>query len=130
MCAEDAILINRHEVIKLLTDDSSAMEVEERSLADISTEILQQFPKAINVISQSHDQAISQFRAEFQDSLERFQLFAANLNLINNDHSSLDYRLRDADLLRSTVLRLLQDLISSLNEGIVLENSQLYCWST
>ena len=102
---------------------SSAMEVEERSFADISTEILQQFPKAINVISQSHDEAISQFRAEFQDLLERFQLFAANLNLINNGHSSLDYRLRDADLLRSTVLRLLQDLIGSLNEGIVLENS-------
>lgn len=106
------------------------MEAEERSLADIGTEILRQFPKVIDAISQSPDEAISQFQAQLQDELERFQLFAANLSLIHSGHSSLDYRLREADLLGSTVRRLLQDLVDSLNEGMVLEISHVYCCST
>ena len=98
------------------------MDVEERSLAHIGTEILEQFPNVIDgLLHSQHGRALQQLRNE----LERFQLFAANLGLIHRGHSSLDYRLREAELLESTVRRLLQDLLDSLSEGTPRRYQQL-----
>jgi hypothetical protein len=97
------------------------MEAETESLAQIGIEVLRHFPELINAASQSQDESISRCQAQLHDELERFQLFAANLSLLQAGHSSLDYRLRESDLLQSSVRRLLQDLIDSLEEGKISE---------
>ena len=58
------------------------------------------------------------FRAEMQ----RFQLWAINLGLYRQDHGSLDYRLRDNEVVRSFT----EELITSLNEALK-ESTLLYC---
>jgi hypothetical protein len=93
------------------------MEAEERTLADAGSEVLQRFSQLTSAVSNSQDGSISDHQSQFQDQLERFQLFAANLSLTHTGHSSLDYRLREFELLQSTLHRLLQDLIDSLDEG-------------
>lgn len=89
------------------------MEAEGESLAQIGAQVLEHFSKLIN--------ALSPYQAQFHDELERFQLFAANISLVQHGHHSLDYRLRDSELLQLSVRRLLQDLIHSLEEGKILE---------
>ena len=54
--------------------------------------------------------------AAWKHELERFSLWADNLGLYHRGHSSLDYRLREADALRIFVRKLLSDLSSSLGE--------------
>jgi hypothetical protein len=94
-----------------------SMEVEERTLADAGSQVLQRFSQLVSAVSNSQDESISDNQSQLQDELERFQLFAANLSLTHTGHSSLDYRLRESEQLQSTVRRLLQDLIDSLDEG-------------
>ena len=53
------------------------------------------------------------FRAEMQ----RFQLWAINLGLYRQDHGSLDYRLRDNEVVRSFTTDLLASLIEALAES-------------
>ena len=53
------------------------------------------------------------FRAEMQ----RFQLWAINLGLYRQDHSSLDYRLRDNEVVRSFTIDLLASLVEALRES-------------
>jgi hypothetical protein len=48
---------------------------------------------------------------------DRFDLWAVNLGLHHSGHSSLDYRLRDADLLQQTIRTLLLDLSNSLTQS-------------
>ena len=47
---------------------------------------------------------------------DRFGLWADNLGLYHRGHSSLDYRLREAETLESLVNNLLEDLELSLTE--------------
>jgi hypothetical protein len=57
--------------------------------------------------------------AAWKHEAERFGLWADNLGLYHGGHSSLDYRLREADALEAFVRNLLTDLNKSLNEGKV-----------
>ena len=56
--------------------------------------------------------------------MQRFQLWAINLGLFRQDHSSLDYRLRDNDVVRSFTRELLMNLIEALKES---KYSDLQC---
>src|SRR5271170_5823370 len=47
---------------------------------------------------------------------QRFRLWATNLGLFQHGHSSLDYRLRDADLVKNFALDVLDELIEYLSE--------------
>ncbi|KAI9756018.1 MAG: hypothetical protein M4579_004063, partial [Chaenotheca gracillima] len=51
------------------------------------------------------------------DEKGRFRVWAGNLGAWQVGHSSLDYRLREADLMRGKVRRLLEDLESALQEA-------------
>jgi hypothetical protein len=97
------------------------MEAEGESLAQIGFQALRHFSKLINAASRSQDKSLSRYQAQFRDELERFQLFAANLSLVQDGHSSLDYCLRESELQQLSVRRLLQDLIDSLGEGKISE---------
>jgi hypothetical protein len=48
---------------------------------------------------------------------QRFQLWAINLGLYHPGHSSLDYRLRDNETIRSFTASLLVDLRDALDES-------------
>ena len=54
--------------------------------------------------------------AAWEHEAERFGLWANNLGLHHREHSSLDYRLREADALRKLIGNLLDDLKTSLCE--------------
>lgn len=49
-----------------------------------------------------------------RSEMQRFQLWAINLGLFRQDHSSLDYRLRDNEVVRSFT----KDLLINLNEDL------------
>lgn len=52
-----------------------------------------------------------------QDEVGRLRVWAANIGALQKGHSSLDYRLREASLVRENVLKLLKELHSALQEG-------------
>ena len=54
--------------------------------------------------------------AAWEHEAERFGLWANNLGLHHRGHSSLDYRLREADALKRLIGNLLDDLKTSLHE--------------
>ena len=58
--------------------------------------------------------------AAFRAEMQRFQLWAINLGLYRQDHSSLDYRLRDNEVVRSFTEELLTSLIEALEESTSL----------
>ena len=58
--------------------------------------------------------------AAFRAEMQRFQLWAINLGLYRQDHGSLDYRLRDNEVVKSFTRELLRSLIEALVESIVL----------
>jgi len=60
----------------------------------------------------------------FAAEADRFNLWAVNLGLFVSGHGSLDYRLREAERLESTVRRFIEDLNNSLIEGC--ESSSLH----
>lgn len=53
----------------------------------------------------------------FEDELDRFKVWAANIGAHHRGQRSLDYRLRDASHIRQRVLQFLSKLQSSLAEG-------------
>lgn len=53
----------------------------------------------------------------FEDEFGRFRVWAANIGALQKGHSSLDYRLRNAPLIRDNVQRLLKELHECLQES-------------
>ncbi|KAI0425059.1 hypothetical protein F5Y09DRAFT_335293 [Xylaria sp. FL1042] len=58
------------------------------------------------------------------DQLSKFKLWAGNIGAHRMGRSSLDYRLQDSSHLHTQVVRLLDDLITSLNEGLTHSSSE------
>ena len=56
-------------------------------------------------------------RDEIREESGRFRVWTGNLGALAKGHSALDWRLRDADLMRSTVLSLLEELQRTLELG-------------
>lgn len=54
---------------------------------------------------------------EIREECGRFRVWTGNLGALAKGHSALDWRLRDADVMRSTVLSLLEELQSTLELG-------------
>lgn len=54
---------------------------------------------------------------EIREEFGRFRVWTGNLGALAKGHSALDWRLRDADLMRSTVLSLLEELQRTLELG-------------
>ena len=52
-----------------------------------------------------------------QSEYQRFMLWATNLGIFHKDHSSLEYRLRDNEVIRSFTMSLLTSLIDALKES-------------
>jgi hypothetical protein len=57
------------------------------------------------------------FKNDANVETQRFHLWVANLGVLSPGHSSLDYRLRDAESVRLVVEKLLKGLIASTSEG-------------
>lgn len=51
---------------------------------------------------------------DVQDEFDRVRVWSANLGALAKGHSSLEWRLREADLMRSTILTLLELLRTTL----------------
>ncbi|KAI0438564.1 hypothetical protein F4803DRAFT_565160 [Xylaria telfairii] len=62
------------------------------------------------------------------DQLSRFKLWAGNIGAHRTGRSSLDYRLRDSSHLHTQVMRLLGDLITSLNEVHSILSGETLPW--
>lgn len=54
--------------------------------------------------------------SDLLDEYEQFRVWARNLGVFSSDHSSLDYRLREALEVRDGVLSLLRSLVKDLQE--------------
>lgn len=65
--------------------------------------------------------------SKIQDELGRFKVWIANIGAIQKGQSSLDFRLRDANLVAARVVRILEDLIFSIKEGTWRLDSQWSC---
>jgi hypothetical protein len=88
------------------------------SLAEIGKAIFRLFQgvAGLSVVAQldpSHTSTLKLIHAEG----ERFKLWAANLGLLVPGHGSLDYRVREAEGLASTLKSFLLDLNESVEEG-------------
>ena len=92
----------------------SKMVYSGQTLATIGKEIHQLFVS----LSRSHleDGLEGYSPAAWDHEAERFGLWANNLGLYHRGHSSLDYRLREADALKRLIGDLLGDLKTSLYE--------------
>ncbi|KAI1345579.1 hypothetical protein F5Y01DRAFT_52592 [Xylaria sp. FL0043] len=62
------------------------------------------------------------------DQLSKFKLWAGNIGAHRTGRSSLDYRLRDSSNLHTQVVRLLDDLITSLNEALSILSGERLPW--
>ncbi|KAI0474346.1 hypothetical protein F4859DRAFT_514876 [Xylaria cf. heliscus] len=62
------------------------------------------------------------------DQLSRFKLWAGNIGAHQTGRSSLDYRLRDSSHLHTQVVRLLDDLVTSLHEVHSILSGETLPW--
>ena len=87
-----------------------------RTLLDVGNDIAVYFEHILRLLSSGASEnpvGANQIILEEQ----RFRLWAGNLGLHQHGHSSLDYRLRDADVVRSYALDLLTGIKEYLLEG-------------
>ena len=71
---------------------------------------------------QAHGQKPILTLADLRDELEHFQVWAQNIGTFASDHASLDYRVRDAPEVKSSIVALLRSLFSSLDQRICVIN--------
>jgi hypothetical protein len=57
-------------------------------------------------------------RDDIEEAFGRFRVWTRNLGALAKGHSALDWRLRDADVMRSTVLSLLVEIQNLLELGM------------
>ena len=57
----------------------------------------------------------------------RFRVWAQNVGAHRSDRLSLDYRLREATRMKHLVIELLKDLITALQDGLLLHRRRLPC---
>ena len=90
----------------------------EENLATHGHHVRQSFQNACKSLAQNVSNVAGQLEPTAVESeTQRFLLWATNLGLLHHDHSSLDYRLRDNEVVRSFTTSLLSNLIESLDES-------------
>lgn len=91
---------------------------DEEDLATQGRDAWENFTDAYETLQKSGPHFLEQLDATaFRVEMQRFQLWAINLGLYRQDHSSLDYRLRDNEVVRSFSRELLTSLIEALGES-------------
>jgi hypothetical protein len=93
------------------------------SLADLGAQCLKFMSDLLSKVATVPSFPIVLSDLEIQ--IQRFQLWANNLNLFHEAHGSLDYRLRDAPSIQSLVQKLLQELLQCLNHRMSIH---VNCW--
>lgn len=84
------------------------------TLKGVTGACLHLFALAIERLDQQRESVALQ---DLQEEFDRVRVWAANLGAFAHGHSALDWRLRDMDLMRSTILTLLGLLQESLQES-------------
>ncbi|KAI0541363.1 hypothetical protein GGR58DRAFT_17324 [Xylaria digitata] len=99
------------------------------SITDRVTQILTAF-EAIDTVETREEPGESQLTwlQTISDQLSKFKLWAGNIGAHRTGRSSLDYRLRDSSHLQIQVMRLLDDLITSLNEVHSILSGETIPW--
>ncbi|TGJ79453.1 hypothetical protein E0Z10_g9300 [Xylaria hypoxylon] len=99
------------------------------SIADRVAQSLAAF-EAIDTVETEVEPDDSQFIwvQTISDQLSKFKLWAGNIGAHRTGRSSLDYRLRDSSHLHTQVLRLLDDLITSLDEAHSILSGETLPW--
>ncbi|KAJ8129795.1 hypothetical protein O1611_g3836 [Lasiodiplodia mahajangana] len=99
------------------------------SIADHVAKSLTAFT-AINTVGARTRLSDSQIASAetISDQLSRFKLWAGNIGAHRTGHSSLDYRLRDSSHLHAQVIKLLDDLTTSLNEVHSILSGETLPW--
>ena len=93
--------------------------LEEKSLAIHGRDVWANFNVAYETLDNYESTIPEQPDATaLRSEMQRFQLWAINLGLFCQDHSSLDYRLRDNEVVRSFTRALLISLIENLEESM------------
>ncbi len=87
----------------------------DETLATIGHRIYRSFGP-LEVASRSHEHEDS-FASALLNEFQRFGLWAKNLGLYNLGHSSLDYRFRDAPVVKEYTSHLLIDLEKSISKS-------------
>lgn len=95
--------------------------LDEEDLASQGRDAWGKFTGAYETIQKTGPASLEQLDVTaFRVEMQRFQLWAINLGLYRQDHSSLDYRLRDNEVVRSFTRELLTSLIEALGESTSL----------
>src|SRR5271155_2889108 len=90
------------------TGEGSALS---HDLSGIGRTIHEKFIALLNILPKGE----KNYQA-WEHEYTRFSLWADNLGLHHHGHSSLDYRVRDADTLRRFIKSLLADLLENIDE--------------
>ena len=95
-----------------------ASPLDEEDLATYGRNAWTRFNVAYKTL-EKNDSTISEQpdAAALRSEMQRFQLWAINLGLLRQDHSSLDYRLRDNEVVRAFTRELLVNLTEALEES-------------
>lgn len=93
-----------------------ASSLDEEDLATHGHIAWERFNAACKTL-ENNDACISPDASALRSEMQRYQLWAVNLGLFRQDHSSLDYRLRDNEVVRSFTGELLTNLIETLEES-------------
>ena len=93
--------------------------LDEESLATHGQNALEKFRAAYITLENNESTIPGQpDPAMLRQEMQRFQLWATNLGLYRHDHGSLDYRLRDNEVVKSFTRELLINLDESLQESV------------
>ncbi|KAI1746749.1 hypothetical protein F4782DRAFT_523557 [Xylaria castorea] len=106
-----------------------ASEPATESIADRVAQSLSAF-EAIDTVKTQAELSDSQSVPvqTISDQFSKFKLWAGNIGAHRTGRSSLDYRLRDSSHLHTQVMRLLDDLITSLNEVHSILSGETLPW--
>ena len=103
----------------IVTVTTMANCLDEKSLATHGQNALENFRAAYITLENNECTAPGQPDAAIlRQEMQRFQLWATNLGLYRHDHGSLDYRLRDNEVVKSFTKELLINLAESLEESV------------
>ena len=90
----------------------------EAELSLLGQDARMRFQVTLKTLDKSSAEVKAQLEtAAVQSEYQRFLLWATNLGLFQKNHSSLDYRLRENEVIRSFTISLLTSLIRALKES-------------
>lgn len=95
------------------------------ALADAGSRVADEFEKVKAVDWRKYPKDFHTLAPKLSSEADRFLLWAVNLGLFVSGHASLDYRVRDAENIRSAIQRLIFSLEDALTEGSLLLRSLL-----